>query len=1221
MYLKKIELMGFKSFADRTVISFEKGITAIVGPNGCGKSNISDSIRWVLGEKKAKLLRGGKMEDLIFAGTDFRKPMGFAEVSLTISNEDKLFPIEYEEVVLSRRLYRNGESEYLLNKTVCRLKDIQDLIMNTGIGSNAYSMVEQGEIDHIVQAKPDERRFLIEEAAGISKYKSKKEEALRKLERTEVNLQRVNDIVAEIEKNIKYAERQAKRAESFRKKFDELKTLELVKTHNDLEKISIGLKNLTHERESLSVREREVEAMLRTLHEKLRQIETDLGTFEAEQQSLDERRYELKNELSTMKGTRTFNSEKCAELAKRSETLAADVALSCEKVTSFRADVDARKLDLDTFDSHAQNDRDKLKVEIEKRDSLIAEIEKKKTYVEECQSDIMDITGTITKQRNEYHKLENQRTGITNKKERIRQSLERSIEEEKEITSRISTEQEVVKNILQEYEHVAEQLCALTQERQATEKTLTEIQTALLKKRGLAQELDAKLKVLEELAAALGSFKEGTQALIDESKRSPELYVGIMKSVLELIEVHEGYEYAIQAVLAEELSAVTVNSYVDACRLLEQVEAEEKGSVDILINQYRTSQDRSRSFYNEHILGRASDFVTITDERMSGLRSMLNEVIVVDCFSNISEECIKELAGEYHIVSKKGAVITREGLFKWRAERESSSGILVQEERKNALRKDRELMNSEICVLADEENRFGLKIKELAPQIEHLSERSVHKKITLESNEKMSSSIQENLSKLQDYKGVLTFELDEANKELQELTQKASEQAKHLEAAETMLKEKENIIAQEQTFLREKESQREELQILVATLESESRALAEKEEYLKNAFDVVSFSCQHEEKTREKNTNEITENKIKILMLQEENNRIEEKLEQVIRAVEEIEQTLCSVKEKRASLSGDRNKEMARMETLTKEHEEKKDALHTISLKDVELRYQESALKERIETTYKIDTATFDFSALNRDEINFETLDEDIQKLKQRVESLGTVNLLAIEEHKELQDRYNFLVEQKTDLENAQRSLLEAIRKISRTTKQLFVDVFGQIQKNFQEYFKMLFGGGVAELVLVDEEHPLESGIDIVVRPPGKKLQNIGLLSGGEKALTAVALLFALFKVKPSPFCVLDEVDAPLDEANIDRFLSVVKQFLNTTQFIIVTHNRKTIGIADTLFGITMEEAGVSKLVSVRLRDVPITHRKGAKEGETHAFNKKEEKIDETIEEIFKEVK
>lgn len=1218
MYLKKIELFGFKSFADKTSISFEEGITAIVGPNGCGKSNISDGIRWVLGEKRAKMLRGIKMEDLIFAGTDFRKPLGFAEVSLTIDNAENLFPIQYSDVILTRRLYRSGESEYLLNKTPCRLKDIQDLLMNTGIGSNAYSMIEQGEIDYIVSAKADERRFLIEEAAGISKYKNKKDEALRKLDRTELNLQRVNDIVAEIEKNIKYAERQARKAERYRLQFEQLKNYEVMKARRDIKAIAEEIVDLKRRKNSAEERSAVIKEYLDKHQAVIDEIDKKLFELERRQHECEEERFRYKSDMSSLQDKMTFNHEKIDELHQRNESLETDAALSKEKIEKLHADVATRKSELESFRSQSQEEKDKLIEMRNRREELIDIINREKESLDRANDLVYALNDELTQKRNELQKIESGKIGLDHKKQRIEQTLQRLNAEENDILVRMELSKDEVQTIIKDYNITQGELNRLQHDYEKNKNRYTVVQNELIETRGSAKEIESKLKAIEELAQSGIGFKRGTQSLIENWKEADGELNMKLESVLDSIVVREGYEYPIQTLLQDTLYCIVATSYEEGISLVREAQIKEQGSVDILVGIYAECVEKDKPVH-ESILGVARDFVTFKNSQLSSLIQLLDRTIVVDSFKSVPSEIMSLLIGKWNIVSLQGELLLENGMLRWKDENDALAGALVQEEKKKKLRNELTVVKEEITKLADEERSIKSYIEGLAKEITNLSDQVVDRKITLESNQKITHSIKDNLNKIRDHKNILEIEKKEADEEYLIIEERSGILTSEIKGVDSRIKEAEKERNQLNESLDAKEKQREHIQIELASLETACAAVNEKEEYLLNAVNIVELGLNDEQIANNKRNDEYQSNKERVDKIIQENREIEEKLRLLQETANDVEQRLDNVKNDRAEVVARKDAEFESSKGHRDEYQSLKDELHTIHLKEMELQYQETSNRDRLMQSYKINIDEFELNEEYSNDVNFDTIDEDIALLTKRVESLGTVNLLAIEEHKELQDRYTFLIEQRTDLEQAQRALLEAIRKINRTTKQLFVEVFEQVQRNFQYYFGVLFEGGVAELTLVDEENPLESGIDIFVRPPGKKLQNIQLLSGGEKALTAVALLFALFKVKPSPFCVLDEVDAPLDEANIDRFLAVVKEFSNTTQFIIVTHNRKTIGMAHSLFGITMEEAGVSKIVSVKIADIS-SENNTKQRGDTHDFNKAAKNVDEAVNEIFGEV-
>ncbi|MBI3252638.1 MAG: AAA family ATPase [Candidatus Omnitrophica bacterium] len=908
MHFKSLELVGFKSFAEKTLIKFEPGVTAIVGPNGCGKSNVADAIRWVLGEQSARSLRGGLMEDVIFNGSAARDPVNFAEVSLTLSNESKILPIDYEEVTIARRLYRSGESEYLLNKNTVRLRDIQDLLMGTGIGTESYAIIEQGKMDLILSSKPEDRRIIFEEAAGITKYKSRKKEALRKLEQTEANLLRVNDIIAEVKRQIGSVERQAKKAEQYKAEFEKLKKMEL------------------------AVASREFILFERRRKEK----ETELEVLEAREKEC------LRDSEDFEKKTR----EGREELRRAAETLTACQSEEVSASAAIRRHQDRILLN-----------RERVGELCERTDNLSRQIQISKRRVEEFKT--------------EHARLESEWEALGFEEREGRSALD-----------------------------ALERDFASFEER--------------------ARGADAELETAEKALSAIAARRAPVQG---------------------------------EMARAEARSEMAAEALAKECSLHDALHPK--------LVQFKNA-----------LLG----FARVSEEFLGRLESEIR---------NFAEEILRARA-------------------EWTGEAPSTELSVPRApvgELKNTL-----------AALAEEEARLVQAIAALRGGMkEHSAEKE--KRIV-------------RLAEARIAQGHASAKREKIEKDRNWIL-------------ESVLNE-ENELRSHENQIRESVSKKE-------TLEAESRSLEEEVARLGQTRDGL-------------------------LARREEAAKVHRE------AASRLEEDEAARQEKNEFLKVSREK------------------VHAFQMENAQIRFETDRLKERIFNAYQVDLAAAESL---EGEWNAEEAKAQIQAQREKLQKMGPVNLVAIDEFDELRARVEFLTQQERDLVQAKEDIHKAILKINRTTKELFVDTFAKVQKNFTEIYRLLFGGGTAELLLLDEDQVLESGIEIVARPPGKKLQSISLLSGGERSLTATALLFALFKVKPSPFCVLDEIDAPLDEANVDRFCGVLKEFIARSQFILITHNKRTMSLADALYGITMAENGVSRIVSVRFSEKSVEN--GAASG-----NKKE---------------
>lgn len=1183
MRLKKVEIVGFKSFADRTLVYFDKGVTCVVGPNGCGKSNISDSIRWVLGERSAKMLRGSKMEDVIFAGTQFRKPVAFAEVSLTIDNQDRGLPIDYNEVTITRRLHRSGESEYLINKTSCRLKDVQDLILDTGIGSNSYSMIEQGRIDHILNADAEERRFLIEEAAGISKYKVKKEEAIRKLERTEQNLLRLKDIVAEVQRNIQYAERQARRAERYREQFEKLKDLEIRRAFFDLGQISAVRSELEEARGRYMA---DIEGIVQAIAEIRNQQEglaQGLSEIMEKYSAIEGQRYDLKGRFDQNDQQLRFNQEKRVEFASRKGQIHQERIQLDQQLMRSQAEIEVKNeevVSIGNQKSDVQTAFETARLTLEQAEN---HLEASKTLFNDSKAASFEAASEAAKVRNDYHRLcayldsqveqrKKQDAGATRYQQELEQWAARKIDCEKslrELEERVSllseqkaAQEEQLKSLKAELESYSDKI-------ESAERQLHEMQT--------------RRAMLKEIDEAAGLSQETLLEGFSEEERS------LMHQLRDLIKVESGYEAAVESVLGDFAKALVTENGNAAYKLLAEMSARKSAPAAFLVKspesvpapeETAAVQDPQGPLYSLPI----SRFVSMNDAYRPLLNSFFNSTFVIE---NLTEENFLEAvrgSAQCRLVTKDGTVLGPAGRLFFR------QGQISAEQ--NLFKRGSEIEDLTQQIAARENDleqwqTAAARILSLGEELQEALKVTDHtvmeSKLQRESFEQLRKGLQDRLGTFQRELDLIFSEQEEMRVREEEAvaqrTQLEIDMMRTEEKQRQIRSEQENIVRDMERMERTKAEAVRDYSDQKAKLD----ALRQREKFLEEACRLLSEQQGRDRARIENLEAETLRIQEREEILSQEDGRVRQEQDELAAKIQEADLQLAMVRQDRDRIQ----QEMQQIEQMLVESQDRKhqneEALHEVEKRGMDLGYQEKNIHERLLQSYKIELQSLqpELYALSEEELS--AVSEQVDELRRKIESIGTVNLLAIEEYDELKQRHDFLMGQQKDLEDARDSLMEAIRKINRTTKGLFETTFQEVQKAFGEYYQTLFRGGEAKLVLIDETNPLESGVDIHVRPPGKKLQHMSLLSGGEKAMTAMALLFSLFKIKPSPFCVLDEVDAPLDEANVDRFLAVLRTFLKSSQFIIVTHNRKTIAMGDSLYGVTMQEAGVSKIVSVKV--------------------------------------
>jgi chromosome segregation protein len=1059
MYFKKLEISGFKSFAEKTTLHFEPGITAIVGPNGCGKSNIFDSVRWCLGEQSIKSLRGAKMEDVIFNGTETVPAQNVAEVSLTISNEAKILPIDYQEVTITRRLFRSGESEYLINNNTVRLKDINELLMGTGIGAESYSLVEQGKIDLVISSKPEDRRFVFDEATGVSKYKAKKKEAMKKLEETDNNLLRINDIITEVKRQIGSIERQASKARRYKEIFEKLKISELKYS-------SLELKTAKSEL-----------AVLNEIAKKSAQEESGLND---QLQNLDGKLILQKNELQELDAKITQTKEEITNLENANIRDSQHIHLNLERI-----------VDLNKHAEILSAQKEQLKSKIANHEKNIAEISAQLASLLEVAC--------------------GQEAHLKAKKEAL-DGLEKEIEA-------AQSENKALKN------RIFEQNISTTKINNLLNGNASALHTFLARQRRLETEIvktqEENTELLKNLQAL--NIEISAQKAKISSKTSQSEALKNQKTVL---------ENSLKK-LEEDLR----KSENEKLSMLSQVE---------FLKELKLKYDNMPEAKNGIF-----EISEIPAEKISGIIARAREVTYQKNTKTYRIACeLKFVSFDLQTLETKIEEIARaiEALIRSMSE------------------KEKELMQ---------------KIKEL----ETLEMELQQERYNVTNKEAVSSNFSDNVKKIQDELSLITLELTEVNEESALAKQNDEKYKKDLEVINRDIRSCEEQLNQNTNKINASSSIRENILVEIAQLETEIANQKIKEDSIKSNLNFFKDTLAQDEHALNQDDREVADSLKKIEELNQEILTLEIDNQTHGDEIETKTKELCHLSQVRTEEINSLDFTQKKIIDLEERIDKTKEDNHRYQMQEQELNFKYANIKNRILTTYNVDLEETPLPPEMLEALNTEELQTEITTFKEKVASFGTVNLVAIEELEELKNRHDFLTQQQNDLVQAKESLKNAILKINRTTRKMFLETFQIVTEEFKNYFKILFGGGEAKLFLLDEEDVLESGIEIICRPPGKKLQNITLLSGGEKALSAIALIFAIFKTKPSPFCVLDEIDAALDESNIDRFSKMLTDFSKTSQFITITHNKKTISCANVMYGITMELSGMSKIVSVKLRE------------------------------------
>jgi len=1188
MYFKKLEIVGFKSFAEKTKLYFEPGITTIVGPNGCGKSNIVDSIKWVLGEQSVKSLRGSAMEDVIFNGTDDREPINMAEVSLTLSNVDRILPIDVDEVVVSRRLFRSGESEYLINKAPVRLKDVNELFMGTGIGAEAYSIIEQGKIDLIISSRPEDRRFIFEEASGITKYKSKKREAIRKLEDTDNNLLRVNDIIIEVKRQIDSITRQARKAERYKERFDRLKELE-----SKLASYEYGL--LRQEREKAESEASKIKDEISRMSREIEDLTANLETERSSLAGVDTKFTELQNAkfskeslIGQNRNKIVVDRERITELSARIESLKAETAAIESREESLRKLIESLENEFATI-SDAEGAKVRVLGDEEKRLSeLEAEIKKSEKDIVEGRKNLVNRMAERSKSKNEVVRLT---SDIQNRSVRLRRlslEAEKVGEEAKTLKEKLQEAEKDFKGAENRINNINAQKKRLLEEKEALSASLGVSEDDLQKERDALITLESKKSFLEDLISKHEGFTGGTKALL-ESLNKGELKIDGIEGVLgNIVEVRRGYEVAAEAALGDHVQCIVTRDRESALKAAGYLDRTRKGRATFIVSNELIDRKEAPAihFSKDDTLGRLTDFITIKDSLKKVVSSLLGNTYLVENMEKAEKilgDVPPDSSDSIRLVTKKGEVLEKGFIAGGQGAFTEDAGIIGRELRLNETITGIESVRGIIIKIEEAKQDLGAKLLIMEEKISSMD--SILKEEEAEYHRKSSelSSVEQEDARLSEEISLLKLENDEINDEVGELSLRKDEFEKKLAEMEEEENNTQCVLVNSEDSVKNLSKEREEILVMIARVKTELQALSKEKTTLFQNIEnqKESFRTYASSLTQKKDEIETSRRKSDELAQEiEELGSEAAELANEVKAISEDVMRIGANKEKYSSVIDSAEKRLAQLYKLSNEC---KDKDHHLNMKCSETNFKVETLKNRMAQLYKVD---IDQEKLECDASgDWESVRRETEDLKRKLESMGTVNLVAIEEHKELEDRFNFLSQQREDLVRAKESLQEAIAKINKTTRKLFMETFEKIQFEFKNYFRYLFGGGQAEIFLLDEHDVLESGIEIAVRPPGKKLQSITLLSGGEKALTAISLIFAIFKVNPSPFCLLDEVDAPLDESNVERFGKAIREFTKKSQFIIITHNKRTIIMADVMYGITMEKSGISKIVSVKFHD------------------------------------
>ncbi len=1180
MYLKRIEMQGFKSFADKTVLEFKQGITSVIGPNGSGKSNISDAIRWVLGEQSMKSLRGAKSDDVIFSGTQARKSLGFAEVSIVIDNTDSKLPIEYTEVTVTRKLYRSGETAYLINKTPCRLKDILELFMDTGIGKDGYSIIGQGKIDEILSNKSEDRRHIFEEAAGIVKYRTRKQESEKKLEQTKLNLLRINDILSEIENNIEPLKMQADKAKEFLNLREELKNIEVslfvynIKTYKEKleqllkdEEIIVSQKN--DEDEKMQSMQTAKEALRQEIDDitskienaqnlgfestnKIEKINSEIGVSKeriqnnvSNKQRLEKEIEEVNSRITALEEEQTQKLEKKTNLSTNKQKFENELAQKQQELDELTKKLSDKELKIEEKKQKVEENTDKKYELLGNLNTLDANYENLEKRKKQLQNEIASTISELDSERNNKQELSKGFYELENKRNTASNNLQKSLKEKEESISKLKKYEDEINNLLYNQRMKS-----------------------------------ARHQFLVETEKEKEGYQKAVKSLLLACEQNSNLKQGTYGVLANLISVPQEYELAIEMCLGQLLQNIVTKTEQDAKKLIGYLRQNNLGRASFLPVSSVKGKKLEALSKIDGVIGIASDLVKCDKNYEQIILNLLGRTVVVKDMDTAIMLAKKDKYS-FRIVTLEGDIISSSGSISGGSVPNKTVNILGRSREISKLEKELKNLEKTIKEKTEEKDSYAssistsieetAKLEKTLQEIEVSYATEKQKMLAIENVvtklETRLSTLKENVNLIETQKQENRNEKSQTNEKIEALTKEIEELNSEIQAFSAGNKD-------QQIYIDNLNMDITNLKISVGSFDESESSIDEMVERIKQDIENAKSSIES------KNAN--------ISQIEEENKNLET-------AITEFEAQIVKIKEEvtnSSSIIEDlKNQRVSKNEKLTNTEkdissqfgvlEDLKEQIVKLDVKKSKLEQDISQITENLWNEYELTPNSVE-NYQKPD--NIATAQKQVNTLRNQIKDLGSINIDAIEEYKKTKERYDFLSEQRLDLENTSAKLRKIISDITETMKVQFKERFVKINKNFNEVFKELFNGGKAELILEDENNLLECGIDIHVQPPGKKLQNMMLLSGGEKAFTAIALLFAILQINPAPFCILDEIEAALDDVNVYRFAEYLKKFCKDTQFLVITHRKGTMEVADTVYGITMEENGISKLLSIKLK-------------------------------------
>jgi chromosome segregation protein len=1185
LYLKRLDIQGFKSFADKICLEFNSGITSVVGPNGSGKSNIADAIRWVLGEQSIKTLRGSKMEDVIFSGTEHRKPLGFAEVSLTIDNSDAKLPIEFGEVTVTRRIFRSGESEYLLNKTQCRLKDITELFLDTGLGRDGYSVIGQGRVDEILSSRSEDRRHIFEEASGIMKYKVRKQEAEKKLELTRQNLDRINDIINELEAQLEPLREQSETARKYLDLRESLKELEVNVYLENLDKFREKLKEFDEQyktvKENIDAENRKLEDITSANRQKTELMKQLDERLEASRQEF----YSLEGNLERCGSEIKLNNEKISHLEQNIARLEAEIAETGGRMAGLDREESAKQERLKYLERQLRDYTEKLSGYEKQMEELLKTLNESERHIEELKTVIMDKLDLLSDKKMQVGNVRTHIETIQKRQKAIAHEVYQLVAENDRERMKAEDLSESIGHASEQIRKQKEKLRELNAERDESDKMLAGLRSKESRLKGDIQFKTSRCKMLGEMEQNLEGYNRSVKQVLQACRESPEFGRGIHGALAQLIKVERKYENAVEMTLGGALQNIVTSTEEDAKKAIEFLKSNRLGRATFLPISSVTGKGFENGMLNDisrqqGFCGIASELVSF-DHKYSGIiDSLLGRVVVVESLDS-AITMARRFKYAFRIVTLEGDILSTGG---------SMSGGSLDNRGPGILSRSREIteLEAELSGLRNEEKELETDIRQLVASISEIDAEITGVEGDIKNNELVKirdeshlSQVEESIRKLAARSDMLKQEKKQLERQQAETESELEKYVKELSEIELDVAETKKVVAEHQEKHKEDQTVRDALHTDIMDFKISVNSIQESIAGVKETAGRIVSEKEALAKGISRKSAEAAKNREEIESLRQSN----EGLNAVIKRYEEEKSgrtfEMDRISEERKVMEEDLYDIVNRINDINRSIHLLQEEFGRVEVKRARLESDMESVQNRMWDEYELTYSSA--LQLKKDIGGIAQAQKKINEYRNLIKELGPVNVSAIDEYVKTKERYEFMTVQRNDMEQAREKLHRVIYEMTSIMKRQFMEQFSLINENFGMVFKELFNGGRARLLLTDDENVLESGIEIEVQPPGKRLQNMMLLSGGERAFTAIALLFSILRLKPSPFCVLDEIEAALDDANVYRFSEYLRKYSSQTQFIMVTHRKGTMEGSDMLYGVTMQEHGISRIVSMKM--------------------------------------